>query len=278
MKTLWTGFALLAVVMYAPAQDQGAKGRLVERFEELNLTEDQEVKIAEIRKEFRPKVEEAAKELAALIKDEVEKVQGVLTAEQKTKIAELKEERSERRAEGLSERVARVEFLELTDGEMNKITEIRKDFRPKIAKALEGLDGVLSEAQRAARDEGLKAGKKHREVIASLNLTADQKTKVEAVCKEVGAIIREEMEKIRDVLTAAQEEKLAELKDERPERCRDRMAHRIANHKELNLTDEQKAKIGEIRTEFRPKVHEAGNKARAAVRGELEQIIAVIKA
>ena len=42
MKTLWTGFALLAVVMYAPAQDQGAKGRLVERFEELNLTEDQE--------------------------------------------------------------------------------------------------------------------------------------------------------------------------------------------------------------------------------------------
>ena len=182
MKTLWTGFALLAVVMYAPAQDQGAKGRLVERFEELNLTEDQEVKIAEIRKEFRPKVEEAAKELAALIKDEVDKVQGVLTAEQKTKIAELKEERSERRAEGLSERVARVEFLELTDGEMNKITEIRKEFRPKITKALEGLNGVLSDAQRTARDEGLKAGKKHREVIASLNLTDDQKTKVEAVC------------------------------------------------------------------------------------------------
>jgi Spy/CpxP family protein refolding chaperone len=278
MKTLWTGFALLAVVVYAPAQDKGVKGRVVERFEELNLTEEQEAKIAEIRKDFRPKVEEAAKELAALIKDEVEKVHGVLTPEQKTKIAELKEERREHRAEGLSERVARVEFLELTDGEMNKITEIRKDFRPKIAKALEGLDGVLSEAQRAARDEGLKAGKKHREVIASLNLTADQKTKVEAVCKEVGAIIREEMEKIRDVLTAAQEEKLAELKDERPERCRDRMAHRIANHKELNLTDEQKAKIGEIRTEFRPKVHEAGNKARAAVRGELEQIIAVIKA
>jgi Spy/CpxP family protein refolding chaperone len=278
MKTLWTGFALLAVVVYAPAQDKGVKGRVVERFEELNLTEEQEAKIAEIRKDFRPKVEEAAKELAALIKDEVEKVQGVLTPEQKTKIAELKEERREHRAEGLSERVARLEELELTDGEMSKIMEIRKEYHPKIAKALEGLNGVLSEAQRAARDEGLKAGKKHREVVATLNLTAEQKQKVEAVCKEVGAIVREEMEKIRDVLTTAQEEKLADLKDERPDRCRDRMAHRISNMKELNLTDEQKSKIGEIRNECRPKVHEAGNKARAAVRGELEQIIAVIKA
>ena len=47
------------------------------------------------------------------------------------------------------------------------------------------------------------------------------------------------------------------------------MAHRIANLKDLNLTDEQKTKIAEIRKEYRPKVHEAGNKLRASVREEI---------
>jgi hypothetical protein len=33
----------------------------------------------------------------------------------------------------------------------------------------------------------------------------------------------------------------------------------------------------EIRKEFRPKVHEAGNKLRGLVREEVEQIVSVIK-
>jgi len=276
MKTLWIGFALLAVAAYGRAEDR--KERLADRFEELNLSEEQEAKIADIQKDARPKVEEAAKELTAIIKEEEEKVQSVLTADQKAKLGLLKEERREQRAEGLSEKVARLDSLDLTDGEMSKIMEIRKEYHPKIAKAMEGLKGVLTDAQRSARDEGLKAGRKHKEVLTSLNLSADEKEKVEAVCTQVAGIVREEMEKIRDVLTAEQEEKLVELKDERADRVRDRRAHRISNLKELDLTDEQKAKIAEIRTEFRPKVHEAGNKTRAAVRKELDQIIAVIKA
>ena len=90
-------------------------------------------------------------------------------------------------------------------------------------------------------------------------------------------VVREELTKIGDVLTEAQKEKLAELKGERRERVRDRKAHAIANAKELNLTDDQKAKIMEIRKEFAPKVHEAGNKLRATVREEAEAILAVIK-
>jgi Spy/CpxP family protein refolding chaperone len=54
------------------------------------------------------------------------------------------------------------------------------------------------------------------------------------------------------------------------------MAHWISNLKELNLTDEQKAQIAAIRTEFRPKVYETRNTLRAAVREELERIIALI--
>ena len=61
------------------------------------------------------------------------------------------------------------------------------------------------------------------------------------------------------------------MKEERKERVRDRWACRVANLSDLNLTDEQKTKIAEIRQEYRPKVHEAGNKLRAAAREEVAQ-------
>jgi len=67
------------------------------------------------------------------------------------------------------------------------------------------------------------------------------------------------------------------LKEERKERVRDRWACRVANLSDLNLTDEQKTKIAEIRQEYRPKVHEAGNKLRAAAREEVAQILGVVR-
>ncbi len=155
--------------------------------------------------------------------------------------------------------------------------EIRKEFRPKIEKVMKEMEGLLSAEQKKAREEGLKAGMKRKEVIASLKLTADQQEKVETVGKEIRTLVREELEKMRDVLAEGQKEKLQEFKEERRERVRDRKAHAIANLKELNLTEDQKTKIMEIRKEYRPKVHEAGNKLRATVREEVEAIVAVIK-
>jgi Spy/CpxP family protein refolding chaperone len=254
-----------------------AGGALAERIQDLNLTDEQEAKIAEIRKEYRPKVQEAAKDLAAVVKEEVEKVRGLLTPEQKAKLDADREERQERRSEGLAQRTAHLGELELTDAERAKIGDIRKEYRPKIEKAMKELQGLLSDDQKKARQEALSAGKKRREVLQSLNLTDEQKEKVQAVAKEIGALVREEMEKIRDVLTDEQKAKLEEVKDERKERVRDRMAHRIANLKELNLTEDQKAQIGDIRKEYRPKVHEAGNKVRATVRDEVEAIVVIIK-
>jgi Spy/CpxP family protein refolding chaperone len=259
------------------AAEQKAGGALAERVQDLNLTDEQEAKIADIRKEFRPKVQAEAKELAAVVKEEVEKVQAVLTPEQKTKLAATKEERQERRAEGLAERVAHLGELDLTDGEVAKIGEIRKEYRPKIEQAMKQLQGLLTDEQKKAREEALKAGKRRREVLQALNLTDQQREKVQDVAKEVATLVREEMEKIRDVLSAEQKEKLQELREERQERVRDRRAHRIANLRDLNLTDDQKAQIADIRKEFRPKVHEAGNKLRATVREEVEAIVAVIK-
>jgi Spy/CpxP family protein refolding chaperone len=160
---------------------------------------------------------------------------------------------------------------------MSRIEDIQKESRPKIVKALEGLKGILSDEQKRAREEGLKAGKTRREILASLNLTQDQKEKEAAVGKEVATIVKEEVEKIRDVLTEEQQAKLPELKDERRDRVRDRWACRVANLMELSLTPEQKTQIADIRKEYRPKVHEAGNKLRGAAREAVEAIVVVIK-
>ena len=89
--------------------------------------------------------------------------------------------------------------------------------------------------------------------------------------------MRDEAEKIRDVLSASQKEELQDLKAERRERVRDRHAHRIANLKDLNLTDEQKTRLADIRKEFRPKIQEAGNKLRTGIREEMEMILGVLK-
>jgi Spy/CpxP family protein refolding chaperone len=278
MKTLTAVLTVVVAMRFcAPAPAQREREPLGERLQDLNLTDEQEAKIADIRKECRPEVEKAAKELTAVVQEEVDKIRKILTAEQQEKLRAMREERRGQRFEGLCERVAHLRELDLSDGEVAKIAEIRKEFRPRIEKVMEGLRGTLTAEQRKAREEALSAGKRRREVLAALKLTDEQKEKVQAVGKEVGALVREEMGQVRDVLTAEQKEKLLELKDERKERVRDRLAHRIANAKELNLTEEQKAQIQEVRKEYRPKVQEAGNKFRAAVRDEVAQVLAVIK-
>jgi Spy/CpxP family protein refolding chaperone len=285
MRTLMAALVLaVGVAIYAtlPAAAQDKAGQkvvvvLVDRIRDLHLTDEQEARIADIRKEHRPKVQEAAKELAAAVREEVEKARAVLTPEQKSKLAATKEERRERREERLAERLAHLQELDLTEDEEARIAEIRKEYHPKVVKAVEGLRGILTDEQRRAREEALKADKKRREVLAALNLTDEQKEKVEAIGKELRAVVREELEKMRDVLSEGQKEKLEEFREERKERVRDRKAHAIMHARDLNLTDDQKAQLAEIRKEYRPKVHEAGNRLRAAVREELEAIVAVLK-
>src|SRR5262249_46948183 len=128
MKALMAVVALvvgLAVYAALPAaaeqQGGGEPGILAERLQDLRLTDAQEAKSADIRRDYRPKVVEAGKGLVGLLKEEVEKVRGVLTAEQKTKLADLKEERKEHREDCLAHAIARLQELDLTDAEMTKI-------------------------------------------------------------------------------------------------------------------------------------------------------------
>jgi Spy/CpxP family protein refolding chaperone len=243
----------------------------------LKLTDEQAAKIADISKEHKAKIQDAAKDLVTIAKEEMDKVMDVLTPEQKQKVQAFKEERKEQHRSRMAERFSNLDELDLTDAEAAKISDIRKEFRPQVAKAFEGLKGTLSDDQRKERDEELLEGKKRSEIIASLNLTDAQKEKLEAVGKEAKDLLREEMDKIRGVLTESQQEKLQDIKEERVERVRDRRCHRIANLQDLNLTENQKTQISDIRKEYRPKVQEAGNKVRAAVREKMEAIMAVLR-
>jgi Spy/CpxP family protein refolding chaperone len=269
-------YAVLPAAAQETAKQQAGEG-LAERIQDLHLTDAQEAKIADIRKEFRPRVQEVARSLGALVKEEVEKARAVLTPEQKTKLAAIRDERKELRAERLAERIVHVEQLDLTNAEVAKIEEIHREYHPRIVKAMEGLKGILSDEQKKAREEGLKAGKSRREILAAFNLTEDQKAKVEAVGKEVHTLVRDQLEKMRDVLSEGQKQLLQEFREERKDHVRDRMAHAIMSFNDLNLTAEQKTQLMDIRKEFRPRVHEAGNKLRATVREEVEAIVAVLK-
>jgi Spy/CpxP family protein refolding chaperone len=274
MRTLSGAVTLVALVSVGAA---GQVAVVVERVQDMDLTDAQETKIAEIRKQHQPKVQAAAKELGTLLKEEEEKVRDVLTPEQQKQVRAMKEERKDNREECVAHAFANLKEVDLTDAEMAKVGEIRKEYRPKIETALKEMNGFLTEAQKKTREDALKAGKSRRELVESLNLTDEQKVKAVTVAKQVSALVREESEKIEEFLTSGQKEQLQVLQEERSERVRDRKAHRIANSKELNLTDDQKARITSIRQEYRPKIHEAGNKLRAVVREEVEQIVAVFK-
>jgi Spy/CpxP family protein refolding chaperone len=269
--------AVGATVWFAHPATAGQGRTFVLAVQDLSLTDTQEEKIADIRKESRPKIQEAAKELDTLAKEEVEKLKGVLTAEQVKKVQEMKEEREDRRDECLAHSFANLKELDLTDAEMTKIGEIRKEYRPKIEKAMKELDGLLTDAQKRNREEAIKAGKKRKDLLAALDLTGAQVEKVQTVAKDVAALVREETEKVHEVLSDEQKQTLAEIKEERQDHVRDRRAQRISNARELNLTEDQRSKLSTIRQEFRPKVQEAGNKLRAAVKSEIEQIVAVMK-
>lgn len=272
-------FCPRVVAAQDPASGSGERSRegMAATMADLNLTDEQETKIADVRKENRSKIQEAAKELSGLVKDEVDKIREVLTPEQREKMRALREERKERRIEGLAARIAHLRDLDLTDSEIAQIEEIREGYHPKVQNLMKQLGGILTDEQKEAREKALKAGESRREVRESLALTSEQREKVDSIGKELVGVVREELDKMRNVLSSEQQEKLVNLKEERRERVRDRMACAIANFKDLDLTEDQKNKVMEIRQEFRPKVHEAGNKLRAAVRDEVSQIMDVVR-
>src|SRR5262245_24878529 len=101
-------------------QDGQAK-MLVVSIQDIDLTDNQEAEIAAIRKEYRPKIEESAKELKSLVKDEVDQVRNVFTPEQRPKVQAIIEERRDFKAESLAQKIAGLKELDLTEAELAKL-------------------------------------------------------------------------------------------------------------------------------------------------------------
>jgi Spy/CpxP family protein refolding chaperone len=244
--------------------------------QDLPLSDEQEARINGIRKEYRPKVEQSAKQLKTLATEEVDQIRNALTPEQRDKIRTMLTERVQFRVESLAQTIANLKELDLSEDELAKIEKIHSEFRPKTAAAMKEWKGILTDTQKEARKEAIEAGKPRREVLAALNLTSDQKEQLESVGKQLKDLVADEADQIRGVLSPEQREKLQDFRAERKERVRDRLAQRIANLQELNLTDQQKTTLMNIRQEYRPKIQEVGDRLRASVGEEVQKIVGVL--
>jgi Spy/CpxP family protein refolding chaperone len=77
---LLVGVAVFAAFPASADQkaDEKAAMGLAERIQDLSLTDEQEANIADIRKEYRPKVQEAGNKLRATVREEVEAIVAVI--------------------------------------------------------------------------------------------------------------------------------------------------------------------------------------------------------
>lgn len=112
-----------------------------------------------------------------------------------------------------------VDKLDLTAEQKEKLQKIRDDQGPKMKEAFGKLGEALTEEQKTAAGEAMKAakaaGKKGREAIdsvqAAVKLTDEQKKKMAEVETELAKILRGTRKEIQGILTTEQREKFNEL-------------------------------------------------------------------
>ena len=78
----------------------------------------------------------------------------------------------------------------------------------------------------------------------------EYKPKIEAGSKELKTLVKEEVDQIRNVLSPEQLPKVKAILEERKEAKEESLAQSIASLKDLDLTEAEVAKIGEIRNEY----------------------------
>jgi Spy/CpxP family protein refolding chaperone len=184
--------------------------------------------------------------------------------------------------QAMMERWAVLNGVDLTDDQKAKVEEVKKEYGPKFKEARGNRDSMLTEDQQKARDEAVQAakaaGKRGEEVRmaakAAVTLTDEQKAKMADVRKDVQALRKEAREKIMAILTPEQKEQLK--KPHEGMRSHSQMGRGGEMFDGLNLTDEQKARIAEIRKEYAPKLQEAGKDLNALRKEVHEKVLACL--
>lgn len=115
--------------------------------------------------------------------------------------------------------------IDLTAEQKEKLQEIQKELGPKFAEIRKEMSGILTEEQKAAREEAMKkareAGKRGREMFQAaqeaVKLTDEQKTKMAEVRKKMEEFGKQFREKALAVLTPEQKEIIKKRESERPQ-------------------------------------------------------------
>jgi Spy/CpxP family protein refolding chaperone len=188
------------------------------------------------------------------------------------------------------ERLETMKGLNLTDDQKAKLDALKKEYGPKLKEAQAKTDGILTADQKKARDEAIKeaqtSGKRGREVWegvqAAMKLTDEQKTKMAEARREMGPLGRQVREKIMAILTPEQKEI---LQKERPRMggaapARGPMGGPMGRDggmlRGLNLTEDQQAKVKQIREEYGPKLRDAQGGAMSLRKEMHDKIMAIL--
>ena len=157
---------------------------------ELNLTDAQKQQFKSLNEEYRTKFKalkdvdsksETKTKAKALREEQHAKMQNILTAEQKTKLAQLQEKRKAEAKERGKERGDKMkQELGLTEAQGQKIKTINEDFHAK-AKAIKENKNLTDEQ----RKEQIKALNEQRKESMKSVLSAEQIQKMEAKKKEM---------------------------------------------------------------------------------------------
>ncbi len=111
----------------------------------------------------------------------------------------------------------------LSEDQKAKVEELKKEYEPKFKELWQKRDSVLTDEQKKARSEAAKAaraaGKRgldlRKEAREAMKLTDEQKAELEKVDKAARELGKEFREKVMNVLTAEQKEKLKKQWQER---------------------------------------------------------------
>ena len=115
-----------------------------------------------------------------------------------------------------------VKDLTLTAEQTTKLDELKKEYGPKLMEAAKKGDVLTPEQKKAAADAraaAKAAGKKGKDAAADIDaatkITDEQKAKIADCRKECGALSKELGEKVKAVLTAEQKEQIKKAHDEK---------------------------------------------------------------
>lgn len=162
-------------------------------FAKLNLTDEQKAKMKSLNEDYRKQFADLKNssgtntadfkaKASALRKSQHEKMQSILTTEQKTQLAEQRKNMRMKMKNGRGDRMGKMKTqLGLSDEQAQKIAQSRAGFREKVKNIRQ--DQALSEDQKKEQVKAL--AKQHREEMKSV-LTSEQLDKMKASMKGRG--------------------------------------------------------------------------------------------